>query len=101
MIEMFKTISGCDNDVMAAYFIDKAKDDIKAYTKRNTHTIENNLKTQVINLATVYYNQRGAEGLQSQSYSGVSEHYVEGIPQNIRNVLNSYRYLVQEEEVTP
>ena len=69
MLETFKVISGCDNDAVATYYLDKAKAEVKAYTRRNDHTLETMLKTQIIDLAMTYYNQRGAEGLQSQSYS--------------------------------
>lgn len=99
-IDTFKAISGCSDDAVATYYVNKAKAEIKAYTKRNDTTIESTLGTFVIDLAMCYYNQKGAEGLESQSYSGVSEHYAQGIPQNIKTGLNSYRYFKHEEEVT-
>lgn len=98
-IDTFKAISGCSDTTVATYFIDKAKAEIKAYTKRNDTTIESTLSTYVIDLAMCYYNLRGNEGLKSMSASGSSESYVEGIPQNIKTGLNSYRYFRQEEEV--
>lgn len=37
------------------------------------------------------YNQRGAEGLQSQSYSGMSESYMTDYPASLRRAMNRYR----------
>lgn len=98
MINTFKTLTGCTDDVLAQYYIDKAIQVIKDYTKRNTHTATTMLKTYVIDLAVIYYNQKGAEGLQSQSYSGVNESYLEDIPLTLKQGLNAYRYFVQEVE---
>lgn len=98
MLETFKALTSCDNDLLAQYYLDKAIQVIKDYTKRNTHTATTLLKTYVIDLAVIYYNQKGAEGLQSQSYSGVSESYMEDIPLTIKQGLNAYRYFVQEVE---
>ena len=99
MLDTFKTLTGCDNDTLAQYYIDKAKSEIKTYTKRNDHTIESALSIQVIELAVCYYNKKGAEGLKSQSFGGISESYINGIPNNIKTVLNKYRYFTKEEEL--
>lgn len=99
-IETFKSISGCSDNTVATYFVNKAKAEIKAYTKRNDATMEGALSTFVVDLATAYYNQRGAEGLKSQGYSGASDTYIEGMPQNIKTALNAYRYFKQEVEAT-
>lgn len=101
MLETFKLLTGCDNDVLAKYYIDKAVQNIKDYTKRNTNTVKTMLKTYVIDLAVSYYNVKGAEGLQSQSYSGVSEHYLQDIPESIKHNLRAYRHFIREEELKP
>ena len=99
MLDTFKVISGCDDDTLANYYINKAKQNIKKFTKRNNKTIETELNTFVIDLAISYYNKRGAEGLQSQSYSGASEIYTNDIPDDIKTCLVTYRRFKQEKEV--
>ena len=101
MLETFKVVTGCDNDTLAQYYIDKAVPNIKEYTKRNTNTVNTMLKTYVIDIAVSYYNVKGAEGLQSQSYSGVSEHYLQDIPDSIKHNLRAYRHFIREEELKP
>ena len=99
MLDTFKLLTGCDNDILSQYYIDKAVQNIKDYTKRNTKTVETLLKSYVIDLAVSYYNTKGAEGLQSQSYSGVSESYFQDIPENIKRNLGTYKRFTREEEV--
>lgn len=99
MLDTFKTITGCDNDILAEYYTTKAKEVVKAYTKRNDVTIESKLKVYVIDLAVSYYNQRSAEGLSTQSHSGVSESYNSDLPETVKKALNAYRYFTQEAEV--
>lgn len=98
MLETFKALTKCDNDTLAQYYIDKATQMIKDYTKRNTATVTTTLKSYVIDLAVSYCNTKGAEGLQSQSYSGVSEHYLQDMPENIKRNLNAYKHFVREDE---
>ena len=99
MLETFKALTGCDNDTIANYFLDKATTEIKDYTKRNTKTVTTTLKSYVIELAIGYYNRKGTEGLKSQSYDGVSESYLNGMPRNIKAALNSYKRFEREVEV--
>ena len=101
MLETFKLLTGCDNDVLAQYYIDKAVQNIKDYTKRKTNTVETVLKSYVLDLAVLYYNVKGSEGLKSQSYSGVSESYLEDIPESIKRNLGAYKHFIREEETTP
>ena len=99
MLETFKALTGCDNDIIANYFLDKATTEIKDYTKRNTKTVTTTLKSYVIELAISYYNRKGTEGLKSQSYDGVSESYLNGMPKNIKAGINPYKYFLREAEL--
>lgn len=45
-------------------------------------------------MALVKLNRYGAEGVASQGFSGVSESYLDGYPEEIRSVLRRYRKLV-------
>ena len=47
----------------------------------------------ILQMLLVQYNRLGAQGLSSQSYSGVSESYLDGYGDNIRKQLNRYRKL--------
>lgn len=98
MIDTFKLLTGCEDDTLSKYYLDKAKSTIKCYTKRNNTTLENYLSTYIIDLAVIYYNRRTVEGLQSHSTNGISETLLNDIPQDIKSALNSYRYFLQEEE---
>ena len=94
-------LSSCEDDAIAKYYVDKAVALIKDYTNRNTSTVLSQLRTYVIDLATSFYNVKGNEGLKSQSYSGVSETYIDqnSLPDNFKIGLSSYRYLVKEKEL--
>ena len=98
MLATFKLLTGCADDTLAQYYIDKAVQEIKDYTKRNTVTVTTVLKTTAIELAVAHYNAKGAEGITMQSYSGVNEHYQQGIPDRIKASLNSYRHFKREAE---
>lgn len=98
MLDTFKALTSCDNDLLAQYFLEKSMNEIKDYTRRSTTTVNDLLKTYVIELAVVYYNRRGAEGLKSQSFDSVSETFSQGMPRNIKTSLNTYRYFVRESE---
>ncbi len=47
----------------------------------------------IANMVCILYNRIGAQGLASQSYSGVSETFIDGYPDNIKKQLNRYRKL--------
>jgi len=42
-------------------------------------------------MVLVKWNRLGAEGLGSESFSGVSNNYIDGYPANITAALNNYR----------
>lgn len=98
MTETFNLLTGNTSNELATYYINKAKQTVKSYTKRKDSFIESDLSSYVIDLAVSYYNRRNYEGIQSHSTNGVSETYTLDIPQDIKTALNSYRYFIQEEE---
>lgn len=98
MLETFKALTECEDEVIANYYLYKATEVVKTYTKRNTAFVTDKLKVYIIDLAISYYNQRGSEGLNSISTNGISESYIQDLPQHIRTVLNLYRYFKQEDE---
>ena len=88
-LELLKLELGADEtqDPLLQRYIDKAINKVMNFTKRDKAYAEKELQNQVIDLAIILYNRKGTEGLKSQSYSGVSETYVEDIPNEIKRDL--------------
>lgn len=61
---------------------------VESYTNR---TLDYELEIAAKRIALTNLNRIGTEGLASQSYSGVSETYVDGLPADIISVLNRKR----------
>lgn len=62
--------------------------DVEDYCRRDADDI---LKFAAEKIAVIMLNRMGTEGLSSQSFSGVSENYIDGLPQDIKAVLNRKR----------
>lgn len=94
-LELLKLELGADEtqDPLLQRYIDKAINKVMNFTKRDKAYVEKELQNQVIDLAIILYNRKGTEGLKSQSYSGVSETYVEDIPNDIKRDLYAHRLL--------
>lgn len=94
MLEDIKTMLGAAasnyTDAQIELSIKQATAEIKAYCNRD---IDEELETIVERVAVIKLNRMNSEGLASQSYSGISESYVDGYPQDIMAVLNSKRKL--------
>lgn len=92
MITEIKTMLGdaaanyTDAQIQLAYTM--ALSEIKAYCNRD---IDSELEYCADRIAIIKLNRMNTEGLESQSYSGVSESYVNGYPQDIQAVLNRKR----------
>lgn len=48
----------------------------------------------LLQMLLIKYNRLGVEGLASQSFSGISESYIDGYPDEVKKQLNNYRKLV-------
>lgn len=66
----------------------QAKAEVEAYCNRE---IDTELEMVVEKIAIIKLNRLNSEGLASQSYSGISESYIDGYPQEITAVLNRKR----------
>lgn len=92
MVEEIKLLLGesatnySDAQIGLAYKMALAE--VEAYCKREADTT---LELMAENIAVIKLNRSNTEGLASQSYSGVSESYIDGYPQDIVAVLNSKR----------
>lgn len=94
-LELLKLELGADEtqEPLLQRYIDKAINKVMNFTNRDKAYVEKELQNQVIDLAIILYNRKGTEGLKSQSYSGVSETYVEDIPNEIKRDLYAHRLL--------
>ena len=68
--------------------IKQATAEVESYCNRELDT---ELETIVERIAVIKLNRLNTEGLASQSYSGVSESYIDGYPADIMAVLNRKR----------
>lgn len=92
MIENIKLMLGnsADNysDAQIENAYKRATMEVEAYCKRE---IDIELAMIAEEIAVIKLNRIGTEGLTNQSYSGVSEGYIDGYPDHITKILNSKR----------
>lgn len=62
--------------------------EVETYCNRDIDLV---LELMAERIAVIKLNRMNSEGLSSQSYSGISESYVEGYPEDIKAVLNRKR----------
>lgn len=62
--------------------------EVEAYCNR---TADAELELVAEKIAVLHLNRRNTEGLASQSFSGVSESYIDGYPAEILSILNRKR----------
>ena len=65
--------------------------EIETYCKRE---LDIELSMVAEEIAVIKLNRMNTEGLSNQSYSGVSESYIDGYPDNIQKILNSKRKII-------
>ena len=75
-----------DAQISLAYKI--ALNEVEEYCKRDADTALELIAEQI---AVIKLNRRNTEGLTGQSFSGVSESYIDGYPDEIKAVLNRKR----------
>lgn len=92
MIEEIKILLGdaADNftEAQIGLCAKQALLEVEAYCRR---TIDPELEMIAERIAIIKLNRLNSEGLASQSYSGVSESYIDGYPADIMAVLNNKR----------
>ena len=92
MLEEIKLLLGeaaanySDTQISLAYKI--ALNEVEEYCKRDADTA---LELVAEQIAVIKLNRMGTEGLASQAYSGVSESFIDGYPDEIKAVLNRKR----------
>lgn len=78
-------------DALINLFIDDTTKEVKIYCNRED--IDTELESVIRRIVIIKLNRMNSEGLSSQSYSGVSESFIDGYPQDIISVLNRKRKL--------
>lgn len=68
--------------------IEMAKTEVENYCRCS---LDDSLKNAVKMIAVIKLNRLGSEGLASQSYSGVSENYINGYPTEVLEILKRKR----------
>jgi hypothetical protein len=92
MIEEIKILLGdaadnfTDAQISLAYRIAKAE--VEEYCRRELDEV---LELAAMQIAKIKLNRQNTEGLASQSFSGVSESYIDGYPAEIVAILNRKR----------
>lgn len=94
MLEKIKTLlSITDNskDALLSILVEDATQYVKDYTHQDTLPIA--LESAVRDLVILNYNRQGTEGVTSESFSGVSQSYLDDLPKPLLKKLKSYRRL--------
>lgn len=78
-------------DDLINLFIDDTTKEVKIYCNREDIDVE--LESIIRKIVIIKLNRINSEGLSSQSFSGVSESFIDGYPQDIITVLNRKRKL--------
>lgn len=92
MIEELKIMLGASADnyteAQIGLCLKQALAEVEGYCRRE---LDYELEIIAQRIAIIKLNRLNTEGLASQSYSGVSESYIDGYPQDIMAVLNRKR----------
>lgn len=75
-------------DEQIALALEEAEAEVKDYCNRD---LDDTLRIIATKIAIIKLNRINTEGLASQSYSGVSESYINGYPAEIVSILNKKR----------
>ena len=78
-------------DALINLFIEDTTKEVKIYCNREDIDVE--LESVIRKIVIIKLNRMNSEGLSSQAYSGVSESFIDGYPQDIIAVLNRKRKL--------
>lgn len=92
MIDEIKILLGDSaanyTDTQISLALKMALAEVEAYCGREADTV---LELMAQQIAVIKLNRIGSEGLTAQSYSGVSESYIDGYPAYIQATLNRKR----------
>ena len=95
MLQKIKTLLGLTDDSkdsLLLTLIEQAEEEIINYT-RDENSLEY-LQTALLQMVVFKYNRLGTEGVNTESYSGVSFNYTSDYPEAIMRQLKKYRKAV-------
>ena len=90
-IKLLLSISSTEKDAILLLLIQQAEDEAKDFTHREDVC---ELQSTIEKMVVYNYNRLGTEGLNSESYSGVSYNYTTDYPEPILKMLKRYRKIV-------
>lgn len=90
-IKLLLGITSTEKDKLLKLLINLATEDARTISRRQDVTELESIITQMV---VFNYNRLGTEGLDSESYSGVSYSYSADYPENILRNLKRFRKLV-------
>ena len=91
MLENIKILLGINDsskDELLTVLLDQAIEEAENYTHNNCLT---GLESTICRMVVYNYNRISTEGVNSESYSGVSYSYSADYPENIMRVLKAHR----------
>lgn len=92
MVEKIKLLLGDASanfsDELITLYYDMSIAEIEAYCNR---TVDKELEIIAQKMTIIKLNRMNSEGLQSQSFNGVSANYIDGYPADIQIILNRKR----------
>lgn len=93
MLNDIKIILGLTNtdtskDALLSLLIKQTELEVSAYCKRDINFA---LEGAVERIVVLKYNRIGTEGLSSESFSGISNNFLDGLPKDLLDFLNSQR----------
>ena len=68
-----------------------AKAEVEGYCRRTFDENDTCMNYVIARIAVIHLQRTGTEGLASQSFSGVSENFIDGYPADIQAILNMKR----------
>lgn len=80
--------SGNYSDDLIGLCAKQALAEVEAYCNR---PVDYELEQVAIRIAIIRLNRINTEGLAGQAYSGISENYIDGYPEDIKYILNRKR----------
>ena len=90
-IKLLLSISSTETDALLLLLIQQPEDEAKDFTHREDVC---ELQSTIEKMVVYNYNRLGTEGLNSESYSGVSYNYTTDYPEPILKMLKRYRKIV-------
>lgn len=91
-VKLLLGVTDTSKDALLTLLIEQCSDEAVAYC--NLLEYDEKLDRIVVKMVIQTYNRLGSEGVAAQSFSGVSESFIDGYTLDIKTALNRYRKLV-------